>query len=202
MFQLYNYHEVDRTLFYDFLEQEALSSTDPAAKNMWDETAGNHSLPYILEKTRRFSAGNGEFNILMQDKRIIACAGVYKSNFSNTIALAGTRAWVCKEYRNKHILREYLLPNHKLWAIKNNFDIVAICFNEYNKNLIQVFKRTRLGESSARVIYKEPKHLFYMNMNLVEFPVRIQNTKQWVLYEKLNPSMDYNWNEIKYDLPL
>lgn len=199
MFQLYSYQEFDRGVFYDFLKNESLNSKDPASKNMWDDNFGTHSLPYLLEKTKRFSPGNGDFHILTYNQNVIACAGVYISEFSKTVALAGTRAWVTKEYRNKHILREYLLPEHKLWAINNQCDAVAICFNEYNKNLITVFKRTRFGESSTRVAYKESKHLFYNGINEVNFPVKIQNTKQWVLYEILNDQFKFDWGDIEYD---
>ena len=72
-----------------------------------------------------------------------------------------------------------------------------ISFNEYNKNLIQVFKRRRFGENKDRINNRQPHHLFYNEMNEPKFPVIIQYTKQWIIYEKLDPSFDFDWTSIK-----
>jgi len=199
MFKLENFSQSNKDIFYRYLKDQALNSKDIAAKNMWDESKSKSSLVYILENTDRFLYPNGEFNILFYNSLIVGCAGVYKSLFSNEIALAGTRAWLSKEFRNKHILREYFLPNHKLWAKMNYCKAVALCFNEYNKSLIKVFKRTRLGESSSRVNFKEPKHLFYNGICEIDFPVIIQHTKQYVIYEKLDTNFMFDWQLIKYN---
>jgi hypothetical protein len=198
MYHIYLYQDYDKTKFFDFLKFEAINSNDPAATNMWDKTNSENSLIYILENTERFNLINGEFHIVTFNDEIVACGGVYQSDFSKDIGIAGTRAWITKKFRNKHILREILLPCHKSWCIKNNYKAVAICFNEYNKNLITVFKRTRLGESSQRVNYKEPKHLFFNGIQEVAFPINIQHTKQWLIYEKLDPNFSFDWNSIRY----
>ena len=55
--------------------------------------------------------------------------------------------------------------------------------------------RSRAGEGPIR---RTKKHLFYSNINRVEFPVNIQNTKQWVLYEKIDVNWDFDWKTIEY----
>jgi hypothetical protein len=185
--------------FYDFLtttQSEGL----PAGINMWDNDweSKNETLPFILEKTDRFNSANGEYHIIYDGSTIIACGGVYISNFSNRIAIGGVRTWVDKEYRNNSILREYLLPAHKLWCQERNIDILALTFNEYNKNLPHVFKRRRLGESIERITTREPKHMFYNGLCEVKFPVTIQYTKQWLIYEKLEEGFDFNWKDIEW----
>jgi hypothetical protein len=75
--------------------------------------------------------------------------------------------------------------------------IVMLTFNEYNKNLIQVFKRKRLGEKINRNARK-PHHLFYNGLNEIQFPISIQYTKQWGIYEKLS-DWDFDWSTIRYD---
>ena len=52
----------------------------------------------------------------------------------------------------------------------------------------------RLGEKRTA---RQPYHLFYNNFNEVEFPVTIQYTKQWIIYEKLDPNFDFNWISIQ-----
>jgi len=185
-----------KEIFFDFLK--SINTTDPASENMWDDDweSKNYTLPYILENTNRFTNSNGEFHIVFDDDRIIACGGVYISNFSQNIALAGVRTWVDKKYRNKLVMRDILLPKQKQWCIAQNCKIVAISVNEYNRNLLMPFKRIRLGEDKNRMSDRQPYHLFYNGAIEVEFPVTIQYTKQWVLYEKLDPRFDFDWSII------
>jgi len=185
-----------KDMFFDFLK--STNTSDPASTNMWDDAweDKSYTLPYILEKTDRFDGKNGEFHVVFDDDKIIACGGVYISAFSKDIAIAGTRTWVDKQYRNKLIMREVLLPRQKAWGIEKDCKIVAISVNEYNKNLLIPFKRIRLGEDKNRMSDRQPHHLFYNGAIEVDFPVEIQYTKQWVLYEKLDPCFDFDWSTI------
>jgi hypothetical protein len=79
-------------------------------------------------------------------------------------------------------------------AIKNKCKQVALTFNDYNKNIIAIWKRTRLGEKRTP---REPRHMFYSNFNEVPFPVTIQYTSQLVIYEKLDEEWAFNWHTIK-----
>jgi hypothetical protein len=68
-----------------------------------------------------------------------------------------------------------------------------LTFNDYNKNIIKIWQRTRLGET------REPRrshHMFYKNFNEVLFPVIIQYTTQWAIYERLDDSFDFDWQTI------
>ena len=186
--------------FFNFCKEQANDTSQPAHVNMWNSNWEEHShtLPYILKKTNRYNSPNGEFNVVFDGDSIVGCAGVYKSEFSNSISLAGCRLWISKQYRNLSVARNTLLPAHKRWSIDNNCQAVAITFNEYNKNLTRTFKRTRLGESSGRITSREPHHLFFTGLLEVDFPVNIQYTKQWVAYEQLDPTFVFDWNTIKW----
>jgi hypothetical protein len=196
MITVENYSSSNKEIFFEFLK--SINTPDPASNNMWDDDweNKNYTLPYILEKTTRFKEANGEFHIVFDDDKIIACGGVYLSNFSQDISLAGTRTWVDKKYRNKLIMREILLPRQKAWSIEQGCKIVAISVNEYNKNLLKPFKRIRLGEDKNRMSGRQSHHLFYNGATEVKFPVTIQYTKQWVLYEQLDPSFVFDWSVI------
>jgi hypothetical protein len=182
--------------FYGFLESASTETDQPAHANMWApnwETQFN-TLPYILKNTDRFHK-TGIFHILFDNDVIVACGGAYTSSFSNDVALLGVRMWVGRDYRNKLISREYLLPAQKAWAIKTNHKLIALTFNDYNKNIIRLWDRKRLGEFRKD---RESHHVGYNNVNVVEFPVAIQYTKQYVLYEKIDPSSDFDWETIKW----
>jgi hypothetical protein len=80
--------------------------------------------------------------------------------------------------------------------MNKNIKMIALSFNEYNKNIIQIFKRVRLGEKPGRTNNREPKHLFYNGLQEVKFTVTIQYTQQWVIYEQLDNSFEFDWNTL------
>jgi hypothetical protein len=184
--------ETERAEFKDYCYKQSLLD-HPASKNMFGDE--NNTLNYILDNTDRFNNYKGEFYILYVDNEIAACSGIYKAEFCKHVALAGTRTWTTEKFKNKNLHRNILLPVQKSWAISNDCKQIAICFNDYNKNLMKVPYRSRAGEGPIR---RTKKHLFYSNINRVEFPVNIQNTKQWVLYEKLDVNWDFDWKTIEY----
>lgn len=182
--------------FFDFLREAKKEITQPAHTNMWDDNWQNqtHTLPHLLENTNRFSKG-GTYNILFDGDTVVACSGIYTSIFCPDLAIAGTRTWIHKNYRNKSIARD-ILVTEKDWALKNNFKAIAICFNEYNKNMINIWKRLRLGEKRTP---RQPHHLFFNGVNEVPFPLNIQYTKQWLIYEKLKEDFSFDWSSIKWE---
>lgn len=189
----------DNTEFFNFLKTESIEVDQPASVNLWsdDWETNVHTLTYILTNTKRFDGTNGEFYILYDGGKIIACGGIYISEFSKDIALAGVRTWVKGEYRHLSLNKDYLLVEHKKWAVSKNIKLIALSFNNYNKNIIQIFKRNRLGEKSGRVNSREPKNMFYNGLQEVSFPVTIQYTPQWVIYEKLDNSFEFDWELLK-----
>lgn len=193
-----NLSVIEKENFYTFLKSTQLE-TKPASANMWqdDWISKDTTLPFILKNTDRFNTVNGEYYILFDQSTIVACGGVYISDFSQDVAIIGVRTWVNKDYRNKSILREQLLPAQKKWCTDRNIKIIALTFNEYNKNLIQVFQKRRLGETIDRITTRKPYHLFYNNLTKVEFPVVIQYTKQWVIYEILDSTFNFDWKSIE-----
>lgn len=194
-----NLSKSEKINFYTFLKSTQQESK-PASINMWHDNwiDNNNTLPFLLEKTDRFDTINGMYYILFNNATVVGCSGVYVSDFSNNIALAGVRTWVTKNYRHNSIVREYLLPVQKSWCHEKNIKIIALSFNEYNKNLIQVFKQRRLGESKERLTNREPHHLFYNNLNEISFPLNIQFTKQWLIYERLDLDFTFDWSTIAY----
>ena len=182
--------------FFKFCKEASLETSQPAAANMWDDDWQNqkHTLPYIITNVKRFAEPSGEFFLLRDNNKIIGCSGVYISEFSKDVAVAGCRTWISPEYRNQSLPREYLLPAHKEWAIKNNCKAIALTFNDYNKNIIKIWKRIRFGETR---IPRDSYHMFYKNFNEVAFPVNIQYTPQWVIYEQLDNSFDFDWQTIR-----
>jgi hypothetical protein len=186
--------------FFSFL-QLTHANKSPASANMWHADWPSHpeTLPYLLEHTDRFNGHNGEFHILYHDHNPVACGGVYISAFNKFIGIAGVRTWVDVKYRHHAILREFMLPLHKQWCNNHELKIIALTFNEYNKNLIQVFKRKRLGETVNRIGTRNLHHLFFNGLLEVPFPVTIQYTPQWAIYEKLDPNFEFDWGSLKVD---
>jgi hypothetical protein len=175
--------------FIIFCNQAAEETSQPASKNM-------KSLPTSLDRFK-----DGEFNFLIDSGKIIGCGGVYVSDFSKNISFAGTRTWINKEYRHQNLIRDYLLPRHKQWSIERGCKQIALCFNDYNKNMRKIFFRNRFGEENSRIFQREARHLFHSNINELTFPVNIQDTAQWILYEKIDPNWEFDWKSIKANVP-
>lgn len=182
--------------FLKFAKEAGDEVDQPAHHNMWDTDwkTVHQALPYILTFTVRYRE-TGRFNIVFYGEQVVACGGVYIAPFCKSLALAGSRTWVAKSHRNKNIPREVLLPLDKKWAIDHTCGAIALTFNDYNKNLIALWLRSRLGKSLSK---REPKHMFYNGVNEVEFPVNIQYCKQWVIYEKLISDWSFDWEDIKW----
>ena len=194
------YDKIDtgsRLLFYKFLKEASKETTQPAHINMWHKnwTTQPHTLPYILLNEDRFNMPSGQFFLLKKDNAIIGCSGVYISEFSSNVCIGGCRTWIAKEYRNNSLVRDYFLPVQKEWAIQNNIKSIALSFNQYNKNIINIWKRFRFGESRTP---RESRHIFFNDFNEVPFLVTVQYTPQWIIYEKLDPTFHFDWQNIKY----
>lgn len=187
--------------FFDFCKKASQDSKQPAACNMWDVDwiEKTHTLPYLIFKENRFKNPNGEFFLIQDSENIIGCSGVYISEFSKEVAIAGCRTWINPDYRNRSLPREYFLPAQKEWAIANKCKAIALSFNNYNKNIIEIWKRIRIGERRSP---RQPHHLFYSNFEEVKFMVNIQYTPQWVIYEKLDSTLKFDWHSIRVDKTL
>ncbi len=188
----------DSSKFIEFCKNESMSDTDPAAVNMWNENwlESTETLPYILFKNKRFHEPYGEFFLLRNNGNIIGCSGIYISEFSKDISIGGCRTWINKDYRNQSLMRDYLLPIQKQWAIDNEVKIIALTFNDYNKNMISIWKRIRFGEKRSP---RKSEHIFYDNFNELDLPVTIQHTKQWLIYETLH-DFEFDWQKIRFDM--
>lgn len=189
--------------FYRFLAVQSQETDQPASENMWADDWENKpgTVPYLLNKTGDFIKGNGEMFvvILKSSGKVIGMSGISRSHFHEDIALGGVRTWIKSSMRNRGLPREHLLPRQKHWAIKYNYKIVALTFNEYNKNIIQIFKRSRFNEPLDKEKGRLPRHLFYNGLMEVPFPVKIMGKKQWVIYEKFDHNWDFDWETIRWD---
>lgn len=189
----YDLTSVGKKQFLDFLEEVSLEKDQPAYINMMKDNSKN-TLIYILDNTDRFKI-NGMFQVLYNGTDIVGCSGAYQSTFSSDICILGVRTWVKKNFRNKNISREYLLPNEKTWAKKQDYKCIVLSFNDYNQNLLYLWFRSRLGKKIPK---REPHHFGYNGVNKVDFLVNIQYTPQWIIYENLDPTFKFNWSSIRY----
>jgi hypothetical protein len=180
--------------------QECTKETNNLAnKNMWDENWENNpsTLLYHLYISKRFYSETGEMYVMIKnDKEIIGTSGVYVSNFDSNVAIGGVRAWMLKQYRGKILMNNnrgpYALPIHIDWTRERGLKTTIFTFNEYSLNLINYFKRIGFGFADRN------SEFFNLNFNQIDFPVNIQNTKQWVIYHKIDESYEPNWDKIRW----
>jgi len=192
-----NYYELaNKDVFVNWLKN--IKDKSPAVTNMYSLDWENNpsTLLYILEKTDRFL--NIGFDIWFHKNEIVGCSGMYISEFSMDFVLAGVRTYINPKYRHLSLNKDYFWVKQKEWAVTNNIKAIGLTFNDYNKNIIEIFKRNRLGEKNDRLSNRKPYNLFFNGITEVKFPVTIQYTKQWIIYEKLDQSFTFDWQTIKY----
>jgi hypothetical protein len=185
--------EYDPKVFYEVMHfcKRQLDDSE-VSNNMWipQWRSDPSTLLYILKRNDRFSGNQGRFHLLYDDEKIIGCGGVYISDFSPRVAIAGVRTWIDKDYRNFQYMKDFILIENRNWAIEQSIDVVALSFNYYNKNLIKLFTR------GQKIGTRTDRHMFYKNFNVVESPVMIRNMPQWIIYENLT-DYRFDWNQIK-----
>lgn len=183
--------------FFDFCKLSYRLKTDPAHVNMWrdDWIDRPETLPYMLFKSGKFSRCKGEFFVLEINGNIESVSGIYRSEFDEHVAIGGVRSWVNRNHRGKFLIGGHMMPYQVAWAQANHYKTIALTFNEYNKNLINYFLRSGLGIKKKR----NEKSLFYKGVHVVPFSVKIQNTEQWIIYDKLDINYEPDWAEIKYE---
>lgn len=187
--------------FYNFCKAASQETKDPACENMWNHNNPNDSrtIKHKLENTDIFNGIKGRFFILYCNNTIVGCSGIYQSPFSSDIYLAGSRTWIHKEFRNLSLNKKYLFPIQRSWAIERQCKLIALTFNDYNKNIIEIFKRNRLGETNNRVGNRSSLELFYNGFRQIDFPIWLNYTKQWVCYEPIDSYFTFNWESIRYN---
>ena len=201
MYKIKEYFNLTKTelkLFWDIMKKETIKDNSPAMINMFSLNwrVEENTLRYILDVEEKFN--KGAYYILFDDDIPVASGGVYFSEWTDDIAMAGIRTWAHTEHRNKLLVAEHILPACKEWSNENNCKAITLTFNDYNKNLIKVCVRTRAGESATRISGRTPRRLFYNGANVLDFPLEINYTKQWLIYEKLNNDFNFNWEEFKW----
>lgn len=177
------YHDlkwVQKIKFKEFCHK-ASQSAEPAATNMED-------LPNLAHS--RFRPPN-LLLVGLENNRIVATSSCYTSDFSPRVGILGARTWVNKGSRNKQLIRELFLPAQKAWARDRGIDIIALTMNQYNKGIVDLFKR--------QVVKRTPrtdKHMFFNGLSEVPYPVIIRSIPQWVIYEKL-ADWEFDWSSLR-----
>lgn len=167
----------------------------PSYENMWSENWENDkkTLPYLIYSGDRISRGRGEMFMLFDERQqIVANSGINISDFDESIAIGGVRTWLRVDLRGQFVVGRHMFPYQLRWAKEKNMKIVALTFNEYNKKLVNHFKRSGLGIKKNR----HPDTLFYNGVHVVDFPVMINATPQWVVYHKIDESYEPDWKAI------
>jgi hypothetical protein len=167
----------------------------PAAYNMgalnWLER--NETLANILWNKKRFYKGNGQYYFLEKNNAIIAGSGIHRSEFCPEIALGSVRSFVNKEYRGYHFLGDILWPAQLAWATRNNYKMIIITVNKYNRRLLNIIKRNGVGHQKNRTIEK----FFHNGVVDVPFPIEINGITQWAIGHRIDEAYKFDWELIR-----
>lgn len=152
------------------------------------------SLLYVLLIEKRFGNGNGVFNLLYDNKNIIAVSGAYFSDFNPAVIIGGVRTYTLQEYRNDFLHGEYLLPKQIEWAQQKRAEVFCLSFNEYNRWLANFITRASLGKA---VVLGKPIPKSYRGFIKHPKLVNIKNTPQILLKKYLVNNSNIDFREIE-----
>ena len=185
----------DAILYY--CKQAFIEKDQPGHANMWHDDWENQpsTFPYLLYCSERFKNGNGIMLLLLDENdNILGTSGANVSDFDKNVVLGGVRTWLNKELRGQFMMGRHVLPHQLSWASSLGFKTLALTFNDYNKRLLPYFARSGLGIEKKR----KPGSLFYNGQHILDFPVTINYTKQWVVYHKIDELYQPDWESIRF----
>ena len=133
------------------------------------------NLFYILSQpNNRYMKGN--YYVLEEDNKLIACAGWNEYELDATIALGLTRMFVSVEHRTSYVLGKTVLP--LIIEETTNYNSLWMTVNEYNLILYKWFERYHNGKSptlshSWPEVYKKfkpigKKNIYYTEQYVLE----------------------------------
>lgn len=183
-----------------FCEKAGSENKHDAAINMQVHEWQNQpqSLLYLLCIEKRFHSTRGGLFLLISDNEIIALSGYYKADFNDQIYIMGVRSWVLKPYRLNLLIADYLLTSQfeKIKTFKAKMAIIT--FNESTKAFADLIQRTNKNlHIENKFFFGKNYPKIYEDMVLVDFPVNIKKTKQWILIKKLS-DIEFDWNTLRW----
>ena len=163
----------------------------------WEQNTA--SLLYLFLKEKRFTIARGGLCCLYADGKIIAVSGFYRSDFHPEIFLFGVRSWVLKEHRLNLLIAEKLLPIHLEQIKKHRGKIAVLSFNESTRAFMKLIERSNQDKTQKKKFFFGDRYPeLYHDMKAYPKPVKIKNSKQWILIKELEP-LNFDWSTLEYN---
>jgi hypothetical protein len=204
MYKLFSIYEADQLAEHhdslvDFCKR-AEAEANPASKNMSIDDWENRpeTLMYLLYKEGRFWNGKGVCNFLYYNSDCIGFSGAYISDFSKSVVIGGVRSYLLDGHKNKYLWAEYCLPSQMRFAYRACAGYFLLTFNEYNKNIANIFLRAGKGKGSG-LGTKRHVHPGQFSSDIKLWPKRliIKNTPQWALVKQIDFMHNYDFSQIE-----
>jgi hypothetical protein len=153
-----------------------------------------NTLLHVFIKQQRFAKNHGGLILLYNhDDRLITVSGYNRSSFDKDVFIGGVRTLVDRDYRHQLLLSKHIIAV-QLESIKKMLGkIVAFTFDVNNiSSLYHIYRKNKI-----RVVLQNNKFNYYDNLQILEYPVQINNCLQNVLYIKLDENYDYDWSRLR-----
>ena len=180
--------------------KDAIDDSIPGSVNLdtvnWENKP--HTLLHTLIKEKRFnSESRSNYLLLEKGDHYIAGSGFYPLKNDHNVCILSTRTYVIKTERGKLLNGYFLLPEQIKLAKELNYKSLILTFNEYNLWLKKSIHRASFNQSKFAGL-KIPDS--YKNWKPLDYPVTIQYTKQWCLYQHLDDSYDNKFKQSMADI--
>jgi hypothetical protein len=173
--------------------KNAESDTRPGAKNMdyvdWENKP--HTFLYLLYKEKRFDGEYGGYIICKENEQIICGHGFYLSEIDKVIC-CGSRGYslLGKNCANVHgDIKDMIYAYAKTSGAIGCF----YSFNEYNKRYVDGYIKVNDPSNYISSYVDDDGQWWSKNGRKIHphqsyGPIRLKDTKQWIVYYLFNPS--------------
>lgn len=187
-------------LVTSFCAESATDSKQVAAQNMavenWEDNPA--SLLYLLLIEKRFSQGRGGLFLLFDEDKVVAISGYYQSDFDSATYVMGVRSWVLKEHRHHLLISDYLLPQQLKECQGLGARNIILTFNTHTKPFAHLIERgNKNPDQKTKFFFGDKFPEVYEGMVFYKHPVKIKNSKQWIMIKSLAPH-DFDWSLIHW----
>lgn len=176
--------------------QEAENYNTPASANMayTDWEINTTSLLYLLLQEKRFIEPKGCLHVVYERDNIVACSGVYVSDFSSRISIAGVRAFTLHNFRTQYVHGDTIFPQQIRWSKEKGMKLLLLTFNSYNDWLYKFIVRGSQGKATAFGLkFSET----YKKFQLHDKQLMIKNTPQYILKLPLEEGYTHDFSSIE-----
>lgn len=188
--------DLDRYQIIKFCDENGVQNPNYSYQHHSLEQPNNNWYD-VMFKEQRFSKENGGLCLLMHESEIVGISGYNRSELNPEIWISGVRTLIHTEHRHNVLISKFIVP-FQIQSIKErNGKCVIWLFDAGNeKNIFRVVKNGKLNVLLQNQL-EAFKKTAYNNLQVLDYPIVVNHTLQYVIYQYLEDGYTFDWNSLE-----